>query len=250
MFRKFRVVLLALVVALPVLGSFSSVAMAQTVSNNAAGGTPTVHVSGAGAVTAVPDLATITLGVTTRHAAANEATRENNRIVEAVFAALREMGISDNEMATRHFSVWEDFSWDRITGEPTMIGYISANTIEITIRDIDKAGEVIGAGVAAGATTIHGVHFSLEDSSPLYLQALAIAVKDAAAKANAIAGALGTTIAGIQTVVESGMWYAPIAWADARMEMAVADGAGGMHVPIQSSELVISARVEVVYNLR
>lgn len=50
--------------------------------------------------------------------------------------------------------------------------------IEVKVRNIDKAGEVLSAAVDAGANVNNGIEFTLSSSEDYYNQALAKAVAD------------------------------------------------------------------------
>ena len=211
---------------------------------------PTVTVSGTGSITVAPDIATVTLGVETRHANAQTAIEQNTNTMNNVFAAIVAMGISEDDIATRHFSLHQNFNWTA-TGNRINDGYSVSNTLSITVRNLDDVGAVIGTAVSAGANVSHGIQFSIEDASGVYLQALAVAVRDAAAKGNAIAAALGTSIASVVSVIETNTWAAPTSWGDFDMAMVASQDsyAGGVHVPIHAADLTITARVNVVYAL-
>ena len=211
---------------------------------------PTITVSGAGAVTAMPDMATVQLGVSTEDTNPTQALIRNNTAVEAVMTALRALGIADEDISTQHFSIHQRFSWT--DGTSRVIGYTVSNTIIVTVYDLDLVGDVIGAGVANGANMSGGVRFGFTDASPLYLQALAIAAADARAKANTLAQALGTTVTGIVSVTETSNFHAPVAqgpMADAAMEMDMMAGPmpSGASVPVQTTELTVTARIQMVF---
>jgi uncharacterized protein YggE len=215
---------------------------------------PTVSVSGAGAVTAAPDMATITLGVTTEANTAAQALSRNNADVEAVLAALRAFDIDEADIRTQWFSIHQRFDWGRDWNEvPRLIGYTVHNSVIVVVRDLDIVGEVLGAAVAAGANASHGVHFSIENAVELYLEALALAAQDARRKADTLARALGSTVTGIVSVSETGGFHAPVAREDWAMEadMAMMPAASpAMDVPVQPGELTVTARVQVVFAIR
>ena len=52
--------------------------------------------------------------------------------------------------------------------------------VNVVVRDIDNVGPVLDGAVAAGANTVYGVNFYLEDSPTATSQARALAVQDAA----------------------------------------------------------------------
>jgi len=210
---------------------------------------PTIAVSGAGAVTAAPDMATVNLGVTTDAATAAQALQRNNAAVEAVIKAVRALGVAEEDITTQWFSIHQRWNWR--DGDSRPDGYTVNNTVSVIIRNLDIVGEVLGAGVAAGANASSGIQFGISDASELYLEALALAAQDAQRKANALARALNRTVSGIVTVTETSSFHAPIAREFASNDMALAGAAPmSMDVPVQTGEMMVTARVQIVFALR
>src|SRR4029077_11795082 len=75
-------------------------------------------------------------------------------------------------------------------------------SVSATVRDLNKAGRIVDAAVAAGANQVFGPSLTRSDTSSLYRSALRAAVADARAKAGAIAAAGHVHIRGIRSVVE------------------------------------------------
>jgi len=218
-------------------------------------GPPTIRVSGAGTIVTTPDIAMIPLGVSTSSPSPQEAIRANNARMNEVLNALRALGIEDDDINTSQFSLHPSFGhFDRFHMMEMGIEntYTAHNTVNVTIRDLDIVGEAIGAAVGAGANMSGNVWFSLSDPSPLYYEAMALAIQDAAAKARIMAQALGTSISGLINVTETGTWAAPALRSAAPGATAVADSLAFHQmwdIPIQSGNFEITARVEVVYSL-
>ena len=243
-------------------GGFGSAVVLADVGFNptvvlADGGGPRVHVSGAGAITVAPDMATITLGVNTQEATPQEAISKNNAAIADVLAAMERLGIDEEDVRTLHFFLHQAMDFDFATGRAVPMGYNVTNSVQVVVRDLDKVGDVIAAGVAAGANVSAGVQFGLSDPAPLYYQALALAMNDARNKANAIARSLGMTVGEVSSVMESNMWMVPVAGVP-MMDMGMGWGSpmamvaqGGMSggVPIAPGDLTVTARVEIVYIL-
>ncbi|MCL2564867.1 MAG: SIMPL domain-containing protein [Defluviitaleaceae bacterium] len=212
---------------------------------------PTVQVSGAGSISVPPDMATVNLGVTTTEENPRDAIIRNNEIVADVLAAVKALGISEDDIATQQFSISQ--AWDHsMHWQGRLLGYEITNSVSVVIRDMDIIGEVLGAGVAAGANISRGIQFSVDETSPMYYEALELAIEDAANKARTIASALGTSVIGLVSVVETNTFSAPVfARGDAQMF------AGAMTerrfddfgVPIQPGDVTLTARVEVIYSL-
>ncbi|MFZ5354380.1 MAG: SIMPL domain-containing protein [Bacillota bacterium] len=194
-------------------------------------------VQGAGKIKARPDIAAVTIGVITEDADINKAMQENNRVSAEVIKAVKMQGVEERDIQTANYVV--DTQYDYIDGKQVFRGYKVTNLMEVTIRDIDKAGDVIGAAVNAGANNVSDVSFTLSNPSAYYLKALRIAVKDAGKKAEAVAQTLNTRIMPIPVKIierNAGDRYTSTKLA---MEAAA--------VPVQPGLLEVTASVEGVY---
>jgi len=216
-------------------------------------GLPTVQVSGAGSITVPADMATVTLGVSTTEQNPQNAAVRNNALMTDLLAALSDLGIAEADISTQRFSISQ--SWDHsMHWQYRLLGYEVTNNVSIIIRDLDMIGEVLGVGVGAGANISGGVQFGLDDSSPTYYEALELAIADATHKAKALAGALNTRVVGLKSVVETNTFAAPVfqregAVAGARAALQADMSFDQFGVPIHASDITVTARVEVIYNL-
>ena len=167
----------------------------------------TITVTGNGYAYASPDIATITIGVTTNAATSTSALSQNSNQMNAVVAAIKAAGIPAKDIQTSWVSVSPVYNYNLAT--PKITGYSASNTVTVTVRDTSKLGPVIDAANNAGANQINGVSFSLSDnsSSAVYQQALTGAIADGASKAKAIAIAAGIANPQLKSVTESGTSY-------------------------------------------
>jgi uncharacterized protein len=156
--------------------------------------TSTVTTVGHGAVDAVPDTATISAGVRTDASTATAALAANSATITKVIAALRAAGGADLQT--------QEVSLDPQTDEKgDVTGYEALDTVSAD-ASIGDAGKLIDAAVAAGANTVEGPDLSVSDQDALYRQALARAVGDAKAKAQALATAGGFSVGPVTSVTE------------------------------------------------
>jgi len=204
---------------------------------------PTITVNGTGAVSIAPDIATINLGVSTQHDNPQRALADNSRQTTAVIAAVRALGIDDDDIRTSNFFIDPVFGFDWVE----ITGYRVTNTITVTLRDIDKIGDVLGAGVAAGANVSHGISFGVADSTAAYNQALALAIQNAQGRAQAMATALDTRITGLVSVIEVSGWHMPVSRAHFGAGMMVAEMDAVAGVPIEAGDLIVTANVQIIY---
>jgi uncharacterized protein YggE len=64
---------------------------------------------------------------------------------------------------------------------------VARNTIEVRVDELTKLGDILDAAVSSGATMIHGLRFDVKQRDQIEATALQSAVKNAMAKAQAIA---------------------------------------------------------------
>ncbi|MCE5236528.1 MAG: SIMPL domain-containing protein [Eubacteriales bacterium] len=204
-----------------------------------------VTVNGSGKVTLEPDLATLRLGVSSTAETAVEAQNKNSSLMEAVLASVKANGIADKDIATSYVNLHEMYNYDK--SPAVVVGYSMENEITVKVRALDTLGKVISDAVAAGATSTNGVAFSIEDTTEAYRNALAAALTDAAAKAQAIAEAAGATLTAIPVgVSETSYSSTPVEAPRAGNELAASDMAA---VPVSPGEIAVTATVSAEYEI-
>ena len=190
--------ILALVCALMML----SCSMAFAAAQQDAPARPTLSVDGQGTGTAAPDLATVTIGVTTQGSDAAKAQNDNAWTSNQIQKAIQNLGIADKDIQTRNYSFYPNYSTEK--GQNNKItGYTVNNSVIVVVRDIKLTGKVIDAALSNGANEINSLDFSASDTRAVRKTALLNAVQDARDKADVIAKGLGKRIVGIQNVSES-----------------------------------------------
>jgi len=155
-----------------------------------------VWVSGTGKVTAVPDVAILSLGVEAQEKTVKAAQSEASSAMNAVGDALKTNGVADKDIQTQWYSISPVTKWDDKTNEQITTGYSVTNMVTIKIRDITKAGTIIDAVADAGGnlTRINGISFTMNDPTAYNNQAREKAMQDAAAKAEQMATLAGITL--------------------------------------------------------
>lgn len=198
-------------------------------------------VQGNGSIKVMPDVAYVTVGVTTNNKEAEEAHNENKQIMNAVFNALKEAGLTDDDIRTTNYSTYPmyDYEANKVTA------YEVRNMVELTIKDIDKVGKYMDLAAENGANTAHSVKFSVLDESGPYNEALKLAMETARTKADAIVLASNNKIVSTLSISENSYGYA----AYDRYEMNEAADYGKAATPITAGELEITANVTVVYEI-
>ncbi len=169
----------------------------------------TIAVVGSGKVTVVPDQATIRLGVNLERQTAKAARQAGAQAMARVVAAIRALGIADEDIATSSISLGPVYDYNNGSA-PRIRGYQLTNIVTVTVRDLDVIGDVLDDGVLAGATSVQGISFDVSDRTTAEAKAREAAVQDAKAKAETLATGVGVQITGVASMSESvstPIWY-------------------------------------------
>ncbi len=231
------------------LGGLIVAVAALAVRPGAVNGAPTggsdvaIHsltVSGSGKVTVVPDVARIYLGVTLTKPTVKEARDAAARAMNDVIAAIKGLGVADADIQTTGLSLsarYADGSSTRI------VGYVISEQVVVTVRDLDKAGDVVDAATAKGATDVNGISFELGDPAKAQDGARAAAVIAARTSAQAMAAAAHVTLGAVISISDSST-PGPIYYG-----AAAAAPAADVKTPVQPGTQDVSAAVTVVFEL-
>jgi uncharacterized protein len=133
-------------------------------------------------------------------------------------------------------------------GDPTQItGFEITNQLQITVRDTDMLGNLLDEVVNAGANSINGVTFYVDDQTAAASEARRLAVEDASTKAEELAAAAGLTLGPVLSIAEGTVspMPPPMAAGAGGMEMAKAQAA----VPVQPGSSTISVDVTMTFAL-
>jgi uncharacterized protein YggE len=207
----------------------------------------TLSVAGSGQAYLSPDIAYIYIGVHTEKLTAAESVAENTAQTETVITAIKDFGIDAKDIRTTNFSIWPMDKYDPLSGTPTgEKTYAVDNTVYVTVRELDKLGDLLDTVVQAGANTVNSVQFDVADKDEALKTARADAVKDAQEKAKELAEASGLSLGEIQSIgfVDSNPY-------------PVFDGKGGgggaaeaASVPIQPGQLTFTVSVNITYEIK
>ena len=153
----------------------------------------TVAVGGTGRVTTAPDVVELRLGVAVTRPTAAAAQAEAAAAMTAVLGSLREAGVADRDLRTDGLSLQPVMDY-RNDGPPELRGYEVRNGVVARLRDLTRLPAAIDGAVAAGATTLDGVRYDVENRAAAEAAARTAAVADALPKAAALAAAAGARL--------------------------------------------------------
>ena len=216
---------------------------AQTPTSSGSAREPEITASGRGEVRLPPTYAILTVNVATRANAAVEAASQNARRVEAIMNALRSAGLAEKDIATSGYRLEQSYEYPR-NAEPRPAGFTANTTIRTEVRPLESLGKVIDAAIAGGATGVSGIQFLASNTEEARRSAMAEAVRQARADAEAIARAAGGTL-GRLIALNSGGVSQPIPrdMYNAQLMSTVVATGGAPGTAIVPAELNVSAMV-------
>ena len=157
-----------------------------------------LSLSASGEAEAVPDLATITIGVETFGGDARAANASNSTKAAAVASALSAFGVTARDMQTANLSL------SRIDYGPRKGQFRANNMLTVRLHDVPKAGEAVAAATAAGANILGGPQLIIDDPEKANRGAYIAAYRAAHTRAEAYAEAAGMKIARVLTIRDGG----------------------------------------------
>ena len=215
-------------------------------STIAADATPTpehtVDVTGAGDVSVTPDVADVVLGVSLQRPTVAGAQSAAATAMSAVVASVQKDGVDEKDIKTINLSLSPVYDYSNGSA-PRLVAHQFTNTVRVTVRNIKSVPTVIDDAVAAGATTVGGISFRLNDPKQAQSQARALAMADARAKADALTAAAGVSIKGVVSIRETTVQTSPVPY-NYSLDAAKA---GGASTPIQTGTTDIVVQVSVSY---
>lgn len=199
---------------------------------------PQITVVGRGETKVSPDRATIQISVQTRAANAALAGSANAARQQAVLAALRRLGLTDDQLSTANYNVYPEHRYEP-NKSPAIIGYVATNTIIAEVRDLIKVGAVIDAALGAGANLISSLNFYASNLQQARQAAITSAVQVARAEAEVGAHAAQGQLGGLLELT-IGAYYAP----QPRSVMMMAKAADqGAETPVQPGLETVTVEV-------
>ena len=205
-----------------------------------------VTVSGLGEIKARPDMAAITSGVTSEAPTAQAALARNNAAMTAVISALKNAGVSQDDIQTSNFSVSPQYPpyQPGQTTSPRISGYQVSNQVTARVKNLDKLGSILDALVQAGSNQISGISFDIDQPKPFLDDARKKAVADAHSKAELYATAASVSLGRVIQISES----AVVVPQPFRMRMA--EASQDASVPIAAGQNTVSANINITYEIQ
>jgi uncharacterized protein YggE len=200
-----------------------------------------ITVTGNGKIVFVPNLAHVSVGVSSDGKTAAEAWQANAEIVKKLFQALRDQNIDPKDMKTTGLNVSPKYIYPK-DKKPQLVGYTVSYNLEVVIRKLDHLGETLDALVANGANRGMNLTFAYDNMDALIDQARMKAVADARHKADLYVKGAGAHLGAVVTISD----YQPVLARPFYYEHAAK---AGTSLPIATGEQEFTVNVTVTYTI-
>ena len=199
----------------------------------------TITVSGTGIVTLPADQLTVRFLVRTSEWNVNLARDKNAEITTKVIDKIKESGVLEGDITTVDYRISQDNS-NSYPGKYTVVNYV-----QVLIRDLSNAGNVIDNAVANGANGLTSFSYSATENPNSLREARTLAVQNAQDAAALIAGASGCKVADVLDIQEG---YNPSSYSRASGAMLKAVG-NSYTTPIEAGNVEITSTVTITFSL-
>ena len=193
-------------VAITILSLFAGVAnlSSQAVSTDTSKDKGHISVNTTAQTELTPNVADIAFAVKTSDIKfMQKATNANKEISDKVYAELKALinPASGDYIKTSDFSATPVYSYSN--NKRTLDKYEVSNRVVVHTKSVDKIGKMIDKAVAAGATNVDSLSFSVSNYDAKCDELITQAAKKAYNRANILAKATNSTILGISSLTTS-----------------------------------------------
>ncbi|HEX8923540.1 MAG TPA: SIMPL domain-containing protein [Patescibacteria group bacterium] len=203
-----------------------------------------VNVTGEAKTQQTNQIASYTAGVDSVKDSKSDAVAEVNKKVAAIIDAAKTFGIPASDIKTQNISIYqnEETYYDNGVQKSRKGQWRVNNSVEITLRKIDKASELADLLTSSGATNVYGPNFRLDDTSATEKGLFDQAMKDARDKAEIIAKASGRNLGKVVNVTVGGA-------TNNVFPMYAKEGMGGGGAPVEAGSGTVSTSINVTFEL-
>lgn len=186
-----------------------------------------------------------------------EAQELLNKSIDKTLSYLTEQGVESKDIKSIYGGISPRYEYVKsyyTSGERKLVGFTARQSIEVKIRDVDKANTIRTGLAEAGVDNIDGPDFSIDDEEGYKEEARAKAIVDAKEKAAVLAKDLGVKLVKIVNFSEGSNYYP---YRDSMKVMSAVeesiswDSVGGAQAPsLPIGENKITSNVTITYEIR
>lgn len=207
-----------------------------------------ISVTGSAGKEVMPDKVVLTLSVMSEGKEAKVVQEQNSQKMNEVMKALKDAGLDTKDIETTQYTLYPWSEWDSALQKSVNKGYRAENMIQVTIKEISRAGEILDIAVKSGVNTVNNVAFMLSEVKEKEVKDALVkeASSQARAKAENLAKGLGVSVGKVLFVTETGYnqgpWYYNALSQAALMEASAP-------TPINPQQVKVNLQVNVDFEI-
>lgn len=211
----------------------------------------TISVTGAGKVTAKPDMASITVSISETKLSSKEAIEAVNKKVAEIVKEAKANGVKDEDIKTTSLSIYTEYDYS--SRKKVLVGQNASQTLAITVKGISddskEVTSVIDSIVDIENISISQISFDIEDKTPFFTSARELAYKKAEQKASELAKLGNLELLEPVHITDTNIDASPIQFStvNSYQESMVKDSANSTQ--ISSGQLEISININVDFGI-
>jgi len=206
-----------------------------------------ITVSGEGKVYVKPDIALVSLGVTTDGQDVQAITETSVTAMNKIIKSLKDLGIDEKDIQTTQYTVTPKYNWTEKNGS-IPAGYTISQNVQVKIRNFDNIGKVLTIASSNGANVISGLQFTIDNPESSKQEARAKAIAQAKINAQNLAKESGVTLGKLINVYE-GYSPSPVMYNSAKaMGAGVPDSVAV--ATIQPGQQEVDVNINLTYQVK
>jgi len=214
----------------------------------------TIVVSGAGEFVAIPDVAQVSFDVIKESKTVAGAQEAATGAMNKALNMLKDQGIEDKDIKTLSYNISPKYDYVKTGadmtvysyGKQVLAGYTVSQSIQVKIKDVSKAGDVIARLGKEDISNLSGLNFTFEDEDTGKVEARNMAITKAKAEAKKIEQSLGIKLGKIISFSENN--YPMYAYGKGGDMVSMTSEVRVPSVP--TGETKVTSNVSIVYEIR
>lgn len=204
--------------------------------------------TGTATVRVKPTLVLLRLGVGYSNPRLADAKARTEEGIKSIIAAVRKNGVAEADVQTTTFSLARYEPRDGTPG-----GWHCNSGLEIRVKDVEKAGDVLEAAIAAGANQVRSVEYTVEELQEVRAKARDEACKIAKQKAEQYARNFNVKLGPPTYIAENapyGWSYGANSMSQSVIQSASSSAEQSADQILSSGSVAVTLTVNVTYSLQ
>lgn len=209
---------------------------------------PSISVSGYAEAQAIPDVSRFTFEIRKEGKTVNESQQGVTAVLNPIIDALEDAGVDEKDIKTVGYNSYPEYDYVQasigIPGRQVLRAYVTNASVEVTVRDTTKAGDMLTLAGQKGATGLSQLNFVVDNPAKVQAEARKKAIEDARAKAELLADDLGVRLGRIVSYSENGGGM-PMPYYATRDSMAGTEAAqAAPNLPVGQNEYQVNVSIQ------